>query len=58
MQKIRYSKDLMGVRIVATVVVILALILPYFGFISYRITPFLILATIVVFYIIEGQLGN
>jgi len=58
LHKKRYSKDLLIIRIVATVLVLLSLILPYFGLISHGTTPFLTLATLVGFYIIEDRFGE
>ena len=58
MHKKRYSKDLLIIRIVATVLVLLSLIIPYFGLISHGTTPFLILATLVGFYVIEDRFGE
>ncbi|WP_117170193.1 hypothetical protein [Paraliobacillus sediminis] len=58
LNKKKYSKNLLVVRMVATVLVLLSLILPYFGLISHGTTPFLILATLGVFFIIEDRFGK
>ena len=58
MQKKRTFKDLIVIRIVATLLVLLSLILPYFGFMSHSTAPYLILAILVGFFIMEDRLGK
>lgn len=58
MEKKRTSKNLLVIRIVATVLVLLSLILPYLGFMSHGTAPYLILAILVGFFIIEGRVGK
>ncbi|VDG97996.1 Uncharacterised protein [Lysinibacillus sphaericus] len=54
----RHPKNLITVRIVATINVLLFLILPFFGLISHGKTPFVILITLFVFYIVESKYGK
>ena len=43
---------------IATLLVLFSLILPYFGLIPHGATPLLILATLVIFYIAEDRFGE
>jgi len=51
----RHLKNLVIVRLVATILILLSLILPYFGLIEYSTTPFVILITLFVFYVMENR---
>ena len=53
----RHPKNLITIRIVATIIVLLSLILPYFGLISHSRTPFVILITMFVFFTVENRYG-
>lgn len=52
------NKNLIIVRLVATTLILLSLILPYFGLMKYSATPFVILITLFVFYDIENKYGK
>ena len=54
----RLPKNLVSFRIVATVLMLLSLILPYFELIAHSTTPFVILITLLVFYIVESRYGK
>ena len=54
----KQPKNLVTVRIVATAIILLSLILPYFELIAYSTTPFVILITLLVFYIVENRYGK
>ena len=58
MQYNRRSKNLITVRIVATIIVLLSLILPYFGLVSHSKTPFVIVVTLFSFFIVESKYGK
>ncbi len=51
----RQPKNLIPVKIVATTLVLLSLILPYFGLMSHRTTPVIILITLFAFFIVERK---
>jgi len=51
----RHPKNLIIVRVVATVLVLLSLILPYFSLIAHSITPYVILITLFAFFIVENK---
>jgi len=54
----KYPKNLVTIQIVATILVLLSLTLPYFGLMAHSTTPFVILITLFVFYIVESRYGN
>ncbi|WP_039044183.1 hypothetical protein [Sporosarcina sp. ZBG7A] len=54
----KHSKNLVIVRLVATVLILLSLILPYFGLMEFSTTPFVILITLFVFYVMENKYGE
>jgi len=54
----RLPKNLVTFRIVATVVMLLSLILPYFELMAHSTTPFVILIALLVFYIAESRYGK
>lgn len=49
------NKNLIIVRLVATTLILLSLIMPYFGLMKHSTTPFVILITLFVFYVIENK---
>ena len=51
----RHPKNLITVRIVATIIVLLSLILPYFELILFSTTPLIILITLFAFYIADSR---
>ncbi|ARF18661.1 hypothetical protein SporoP17a_16010 [Sporosarcina ureae] len=52
------NKNLIIVRLLATTLILLSLILPYFGLMKYSTTPFIILITLFVFYVMENKYGE
>ncbi|WP_301108024.1 hypothetical protein [Sporosarcina sp.] len=53
-----HPKNLIIVRLVATVLILLSLILPYFGLMEFGTTPFVILITLIVFFVMENKHGE
>ncbi|ARF17811.1 hypothetical protein SporoP17a_11340 [Sporosarcina ureae] len=52
------NKNLIIVRLVATTLILLSLILPYIGLMKYSTTPFVILITLFIFYVMENKFGD
>lgn len=55
MNNTRYPKNLITVRIVATIIILLSLVLPYFGVSSHSKAPLVILITLFTFNILENK---
>lgn len=54
----KHPKNLVIVRLVATSLILLSLILPYIGLMEHSTTPFVILITLFVFYVMENRYGK
>ncbi|MGE7543613.1 hypothetical protein [Sporosarcina newyorkensis] len=54
----KHPKNLIIVRLVATTLILLSLILPYFRLMEYSTTPFVILITLFAFYVMENKYGG
>lgn len=51
----KYRKNLITIRLVATFLILLSLILPYFEIMKYSTALFVILITFFVFYVMENR---
>lgn len=58
LHKKKQAKNLLITRILATVLVLCALVLPYFDLISHSSTPLIILVTFFGFFILENKVGK
>jgi len=58
LQKKKQTKNLLIIRILATVLILSALVLPYFDLMSHSSTPLIILVTIYGFFILENNVGK
>lgn len=54
----RLPKNFVAIRIVATILILLSLILPYFELMDHSATPFVILLTLSGFYVAESRYGK
>lgn len=51
----KHPKNLIIVRLVTTILIVLSLLLPYFGLMEYSTTPFVILITLFIVYVMENK---
>ncbi|KOP28867.1 hypothetical protein ADM98_07995 [Exiguobacterium sp. BMC-KP] len=58
MENKKYQKNLITIRLVATLLILLSLILPYFEMMKYSTAPFVILIIFFVFYVMENKYGK
>lgn len=55
MENKKHPKNLIFLRIIASLIVILAMVLPYFGVIKHTTGPFVILITLLAFWGVENK---
>ncbi|ASI35079.1 hypothetical protein A0126_05690 [Exiguobacterium sp. N4-1P] len=58
MENKKYYKNLITIRLVATFLILLSLILPYFEIMKYSTVPFVVLITLFVFFVMENRYGK